>query len=618
MNVVERIYSKIYFFKDYVKNIICTSMNETNANIATSIIYGDTTALDESIQEDFETIGVSHLMSVSGSHMTAFMIIINSFLGIRKKNGKKLRVNKFKSVIQILCIFLYMLFTGLGISVVRAGIMLIISIVCDMLSKKKNKCKVLILTLLIMILHNPYIIFNTGARLSFLASMGIILFGKPIVKILNKLTNRIKNNIVKRVVEYLIQSVAITISVQLLIIPIQIQAFNKLPFPVITPNLILSVLSTPIIIIGSVGIILSFIPQLSYFIFYILNFFVESLMFSVKMFKHISFGISTVSQPTIFFVIYYLFVLILYIYLKIKEIVNKVEKQNLKYNYKNLLKYLKIFQIVLVTIIVITIVSINVYSAYISEYVYFFNVEQGDMSYIKSGNNSVIVDIGSLNNALAFNTISNYFKTANLNKVDIVIISHMHKDHINGLEKLLERYNVGLVVYAKPKEYSRIYENFKEILNKYNVNSKQVKAKDKLTLGNITIQILLPDNEYIDSTDFENSNSLVCKISVNNTHLLYMGDASYETEKKLIDKYILNKQEDISLNSIDILKIGHHGSKTATSEIFIQKILPQNAVISALKKYYGHPHENTIRTLRENNVYTYLTEKQGAIKFMIN
>ena len=89
-----------------------------------------------------------------------------------------------------------------------------------------------------------------------------------------------------------------------------------------------------------------------------------------------------------------------------------------------------------------------------------------------------------------------------------------------------------------------------------------------------------------------------------------MGDSSIETEYKLL-------KQNCDIDNIYVLKVGHHGSKTATSNEFIQKVNTQNAVISALKKYYGHPHQNTIDILKQNKVWVYLTEKQGAIKFSL-
>lgn len=596
-------------FKQHVQNIIISSMDSVNANIAMSMIYGDTTNLDESIQEDFETIGVSHLMSVSGTHITSFMIIINTIFGIKKKRGKSKKNNNksiVKHVIQIICIIIYIAFVGVSASVMRAGIMLIISIIYSMLDKRKNTYNILGITLLIILFMNPYSIFNTGTRLSFLATTGIILFRTHIVNLFQRITNKIKNEKIQKITEYIIQSISITIAVQMLIIPIQIQAFNRLPFPVIIPNLILGIISGPITLIGMIGIMLSFIPTVSSRLFYLVEMFVKVLVYLARIFKGMSFNISTVSQPLIFFVLYYMLIIVIYICFKLKMEQNK----NGKYNMKRLIKYLRVFAITLFVITITLVIAFNIYSTYLSEYVYFFNVEQGDMSYIKSGNASIIVDIGSMSNNLSFNVISNHFKTSNLNKVDAVIISHMHKDHVNGLEMFIQNYEVGMVIYAKPKENSESFQNFKQLLNKYNIQSKEVKQGDKISIGKIEIQVLLPDDKYIVSIDEVNANSLVCKITVNNKCLLYMGDASSETEEKLIE-------QNTDVKKIYILKVGHHGSKTATSKDFIQKIQPKHAIISALKKYYGHPHENTLLTLKENNVCTYLTEA-GAIKFSLN
>ena len=605
-------------FKEHAQNLIITSMEEVNANVAISMIYGDTTNLDEGIQDDFETIGVSHLMSVSGTHITSFMLIINTILGLNtkvkviNKNKKiksktKIKTKTIRLVLQIISIWMYIIFTGFSISVVRAGIMLIISIVCNALNKRKDKHKVLAVTFLIMLFQNPFSLFNTGMRLSFLATLGIIMCGNHIVKLFEKATGKTKNEVIKRITEYIAQNIAITIAVQLLIIPIQIQAFNKLPFPIVIPNLILGLISIPIRVLGTIGIMLSFVPMLSCKIFSMLEIFVKFLINVVRILKTVSFGISTVSQPVIFFVLYYILIFIIYIFLKLNSITNKYERINLK----KLLKCLKIIGIILTILLITMAITVNIYSIYCSEYVYFFNVEQGDMSYIKSGPSSIIVDIGSLRNKLAYNTISSYFKTSNLKKVDAIIISHMHKDHINGLEDFVKKYNVGIIIYAKPKDESPAYQNFKEMLISHNINSKEVKAGEIINVGKIKVQVLLPDENYIVAPDEINANSLVCIITVGDKKMLYMGDASVETEEKLI-------KQNIDMKNVFILKVGHHGSKTSTSHKFIQVVQPKHAIISALKKYYGHPHENTIETLKQNNVYTYLTENIGAIKFKLN
>lgn len=621
LTFLERINSKIYEFKEYIQSIVQNSMNETNTNVAISMIYGDKTDLDENIKDNFETIGVSHLMSVSGTHITSFMLIINTLFKIKKKhsktkdrsntNSRKNRIGKIlKGIIQIFCILVYIVFTGFSVSVLRAGIMLITSIIFNMLNKNKSKYMGLIIALMVILFLSPHAIFSTGMQLSFLASLGIIVFWKDVSKIFCKVTHNIQNEILKKILEYILENVAITVAVQLMIIPIQIESFNRLPFPIIMPNLILGIISIPIRILGTFGIMLSFIPTVSSKIFVITEVFVKWLIKAANIFKKFSFGINLVSMPVVFFVIYYLFIFTLGIYLKLKNVVSKSENTSLKSSLNKIIKRVKITVIALAICVSVFAILLNIYTMHISKHVYFFNVEQGDMSYIKYEKDSVIVDIGSMREGLAFNTISNYFKANNISEVDAIVISHMHKDHINGLEKLLEKYKVGEVIYTKPKESTENYTEFLKLLDKYSITKTQVKSGDKVNIGEIEINILLPDNKYIKSDDEENANSLICKIKINNKELLYMGDGSQETEEKLL-------KQNCDIENIDILKVGHHGSKTATSSKFIQRINPQNAVISALKKYYGHPHQNTIDTLKQNNVWIYLTEKQGAIKFSL-
>jgi len=204
------------------------------------------------------------------------------------------------------------------------------------------------------------------------------------------------------------------------------------------------------------------------------------------------------------------------------------------------------------------------------------------------------VDIGSLRTNLAFNTVSNYFKMKNISGVDAMVLSHMHIDHINGLEKYLENYDVGMVLYSKPTEENDTYTNLKKVLKNFNVKSKEVKAGEVYEFGNIKIEILLPKDKLLNVEDDINANSLVCKISIKDKSIMYMGDGTCDTEKELLKLY--------DLESVDILKVGHHGSKTSTSEEYIEKIQPQYAVISAKKSYYNHPHESVLDVLKKYNV----------------
>jgi len=388
-----------------------------------------------------------------------------------------------------------------------------------------------------------------------------------------------------------------------MIIPVQINSFNTISPTQIIFNVFVSSITNIIAILSAIFILFSYIPILNFLVVKCINVFVSILLVLVNFFKIISLNIQVMDLPIIVIILYYCIVLSFGFKIYLKKF---LRSRKYELNKKAWKKY-TIVQIILSLIMIIIVIINRIYFNNISSFVYFFNVGQGETSYIKCGKNSVIVDIGSLRTNLAFNTVSNYFKMKNISGVDAMVLSHMHIDHINGLEKYLENYDVGMVLYSKPTEENDTYTNLKKVLKNFNVKSKEVKAGEVYEFGNIKIEILLPKDKLLNVEDDINANSLVCKISIKDKSIMYMGDGTCDTEKELLKLY--------DLESVDILKVGHHGSKTSTSEEYIEKIQPQYAVISAKKSYYNHPHESVLDVLKKYNVKIYITEKIGAIKY---
>ena len=596
-NLKERLIGYIYNYKEYLGNVLRKYMNSYNLELAKSILYGETLYLDEETKNSFNEVGLSHIMAISGSNITSVITILLFILSQLKFKEKDVKV--FSLVILVIFVIL----TGGSLSTLRSGLMVSISVVGTLLNKKVNPVKSLFLAILIILFFYPFSIFNTGFILSVLATFGIIVFLKPLNKLTDDLVDRIKVKWLKKLVGYMFLNLWITISVQIMIIPVQINSFNTFSFTQVIFNILISGVSSLLTLFGAVFILFSYIPLLNYVIVKLINIFVSLLFVLVNFFKTISLNISIMDLPVISIFLYYIIVLsfIIKIYLK-QFLVNKKYEIN-----KSAWKKYSLVQIVLIIFTIVSIVLNIFYFKNLSSFVYFFNVGQGEMSYIKSGKNSVIVDIGSMKTNLAYNTVSNYFKMKNICGVNAIVISHMHTDHINGLEKYLENYGVGIVLYSKSPEETEIYSKFKEIVEKYNVNAKEVISGEIYNFGDICIEILLPKETLLDVEDSVNANSLVCKINVKDKKILYMGDGTYDTEKVLLKLY--------NIESVDILKVGHHGSKTSTTEEYIKEILPKYAVISAKKSYYNHPHKDVIEILKKYNVKILITEKIGAIKF---
>ncbi len=209
----------------------------------------------------------------------------------------------------------------------------------------------------------------------------------------------------------------------------------------------------------------------------------------------------------------------------------------------------------------------------------FINIGQGDSTLITFKNKNYLIDTGGLTYTdLAKNNLIPYFKRNRIYKIDEAIITHYDFDHYGSLESLKSNFNVD-------KVYD--YNNF--------INKES--------------PFILKDlNKYRDNFEDENDKSLVLYFSFKNISFLFMGDASSDIESLII-------KDNPSLKST-YLKVGHHGSKTASSNGFINSINPKEAIISCgINNKYKHPHEETLLNLKKNNVKIRRTDEEGTINY---
>ena len=216
----------------------------------------------------------------------------------------------------------------------------------------------------------------------------------------------------------------------------------------------------------------------------------------------------------------------------------------------------------------------------ITQEVSFINVGQGDCCLIRDGNNTILIDTGGLTyKDLATSSLIPYFKSKRLYNIDCVILTHQDFDHCGALDSLKEHFNVKNVVTS--------YELF------------------PIKIGNIEFKNY---NTISYSSAEENDNSLVIGFEIGKLNYLVTGDAPIEIENKIMERY--------SNIPCDVLKVGHHGSKTSTSDTFVKYLSPKEAIISCGKNNkYGHPHDSVIRTLKNNNVTIKRTDILGTITY---
>lgn len=273
-------------------------------------------------------------------------------------------------------------------------------------------------------------------------------------------------------------------------------------------------------------------------------------------------------------------------------------------------KGLRVLFSVVIAIIVAAVAMItentNVDPVAVGEmFVDFVDVGQGDCTLIRTADAVILVDAGEAGTA---DTVVSYLKEKGIKNIDCCIATHPHSDHIGALYRIFEEFSVDTVLLPDiPDELiptTSTYEKFLDGLENVK-NIIPAGAGDDFKFGSLNIDVLGPVKEYDDL----NHMSLVSKVSFGNTSVMLTGDTETPAEADMLKKRNVDY-------SADILKVGHHGSKTSTSEKWLKAVNPQFAVVSCgLDNDYGHPHKSIVNRLENFGVEYYRTDLEGHILF---
>ena len=245
-------------------------------------------------------------------------------------------------------------------------------------------------------------------------------------------------------------------------------------------------------------------------------------------------------------------------------------------------------------------VADNIQSTYGLMRVHFIDVGQGDCSFIELGNGqTMLIDAGNPENG---DDIVEYIKDLQYGDIDYVVATHPHDDHIGGMAEVLKAFSVEKMYMPNAAHTSYSFEKLLNVIEEKDIDLNVAKsATSILNSGPIDIDILSPVHEEYSDT---NNYSAVVRIIYGESAFLFTGDA-----EKTVEGEILNSEIDV-----DVLKVGHHGSNSSSSEAFIEATTPQIAVISCGQdNMYGHPDYEVLSILDENNVKVYRTDEAGTI-----
>ncbi len=522
-------------------NLICKIRNNIYSRInkiddsgyLKSFILGDKKDLQE--YNIYQELGVAHLFAISGMHIGIFIVLL-LFL-----------FKKFNVIIKYFLVFIFLFIygtvLGFSASILRCIIFFVIGSINKIFKLGISSLQVLLLTIFMILFYNPLMIFNIGFQYSCMTVWGIIycsryLYGNYLVKALKT------------------SAIAFLFS-----------------FPI-------SLLNYYSINLLSVIYNIFYIPFVTFIIYpfciisFLMPLFLKTLIIFIKLMIIISVFLNKINFMKINMSLNVWEVIIIYSILLIA----------FRYNNMKLL------------ILIVCVLIIDYIIPYFDQnnYIYFFDVGQGDSSLIISSKRKdvILIDTGGDNNSyMVSDNVINMLNYLGINKIDLIILSHGDNDHCGEIMN-----------YIKNKKVEHIKINRGE-LSQCEIDALKYIDNSEYKFNSLRVNYL----NYKDY-DNENDNSVLSLIRIGDYNLLTMGDASSVVEDELIKKYDLPK--------IDILKVSHHGSKTSSSKYFINNIKPKYSIISVGKyNRYGHPNKEVLKNLYCSNLYR--TDKNGSVVFII-
>lgn len=232
----------------------------------------------------------------------------------------------------------------------------------------------------------------------------------------------------------------------------------------------------------------------------------------------------------------------------------------------------------------------------------YMDVGQGDAAYIKVNGNDILIDAGPRSNS---KELLEQLKAKNIDDFELVIATHPHEDHIGGMVDVFKEYEVKAFYSPKITHTTKTYENLVKAVKDEGLKTKELKGGMVIDLGEgAKFEVFTPQkSEYEELNDY----SPIMKLSFSDTSYLFTGDAEKLAEEEALAKY------KNSLDS-DVIKFGHHGSSSSSSNAFIEAVSPKYGIISCAKdNKYGHPHRETLDIIKKYNIKTFRTDTEGEI-----
>ena len=547
--------------------------DDETAGFIRGAVFGDKREIDEDIIKEFNANSTGHILAVSGLHMGFLYALLRTLSGRRKTAGISAAI--------IAVITVYGEMTLWSPATVRACMVMSLSMISVHFRRPFDLLTSVSLAALIMLVIQPYQLFDTGFRMSFLAMSGIAFMTKPLSSLAG-------------------EGLGMMLSVQAGTIPVTAYTFcriNPLSVFINIPVILLASVLVPMcLILLMCGLLLGKFPGMGVSIS-------QLTAYAVIQINHmLSFDGGFSLNAAGFGAAAAVFIYVLMFGLSSEWArVRLIRKDG-----KGMLRNAAALMVPLMMLIPC------LYDSFSDDEVVFVSVGQGDCTHVRAAGRDILIDGGGRED---FNTgqrvLMPYLLHEGCDAVGIALVTHLHEDHYRGICELAEVFPVGMT--GIPADHRDV---LKSGTGPFGPDCLfPVEPASRISISDdVHIESIWPAVSSAEavSADDPNEHNCVYMINYRGTKIMVTGDLLEKDELEMIEHYRKNGREDVL--KCDVLKVAHHGSKSSSSEAFLDAASPSIAVISAGRNnIYGHPHAQTLGRLEERGIAVYRTDLNGAV-----
>ena len=555
-------------------NALDRSFGERESGFLHALLLGDKSRLDESDSTQLSEAGIYHIMAVSGLHCAFLASLLDALL--RRTAHRRVRC-----AVTIALLFFYAFVTGASPSVLRAAIMISMVRLAPLFGRESDPPTSVLFALGLLLVKNPFAIASISLQLSFAAVLGLACLTP-------RLTGRIRTK--NRPLRFVLISLATTLGAMAFSAPLCAWYFGNLSFAAFASNLACLWAVSLTFAFGLIGALITmFVPA-------------AAPLAAVPATLGIRYVLAVTGQLVRlpFYALYFnsaLSVLwLIYVY-ALFAVCLIARRGKYRYHAAVVLSALTL---------AFTVWANGVRFEGGTLHVTALDVGQGESVALISLGHGALVDCGSSNSYVGAGGVAgDYFSSAGLRRLDAVVLTHYHADHANGLAELLARVPVDALYLPDIAEEESEKTSVLALAERYGVPVRYVTEKTEVTLGNAELTLYPP----VGGGD-ANELGLTVLCTAGEFDTLITGDMDSGTERLLLDAY--------TLPDIEVLLVGHHGSRYSTSKALLEATTPEVGVVSVGDNSYGHPTDEALMRLTDEGIAVYRTDLQGNIHITVN